>query len=483
MSFLDPFVSPRETSSNMLRGVEEHLTAEYFHSSEAGQSEIRDTNYEWEERAESGEGEHQIDGETLLSLNERMIDKLFPVIKTQVKFTRLLSTLKGKDQDVPNFNRRYPTSRQYHDVCASLVSKYPFLRDKNGQGYLDLTHIHTNAFAFDYFSQRSTTCSGKSKETMKNKAMPGKDGSNTHMLKATVLFFSEMERIHGVNLDKKLLEGFEKASSKILAETEKRKVGKDIRLQYEKALSQECMETHKAHRINAAMLLLPYLFKEHPGNLYVANKESLAENLSPSSSPALPANEGFNRDQTLFLIDLMRQHLETEGDGLPKTLTELNSRLKSARSSKRNLWKETAEKLSNHFAEYFCPDKVARKWNTLSDAYKKIKDNNRVTGKGTIRFQFFGEMDDLLGGQHDIVFPVVGTSAGLDIRRPEVIRPSGIPSTPAEAASCSSSHTAARPCTRQYQKRGRVQDDILEFLRESEDASQRRHEEDVMTIC
>ncbi|KAM3595413.1 uncharacterized protein V6R79_023146 [Siganus canaliculatus] len=55
VSFLDPFVSPRETSSNMLRGVEEDLTAEYFHPSEAGPSEIRDTNYEWAE-GESGEG-------------------------------------------------------------------------------------------------------------------------------------------------------------------------------------------------------------------------------------------------------------------------------------------------------------------------------------------------------------------------------------------------------------------------------------------
>lgn len=140
--------------------------------------------------------------------------------------------------------------------------------------------------------------------------------------------------------------------------------------------------------------------------------ESFKENaarLSPSPSPALPGNEGFSRDQTLFLIGLMCQHLAAEANGLPNNLKELNSRLKSARSNKKNLWKETAEKLCSHFSELFCPDKVARKWNTLIDTYKKIKDNNKATGKGTIRFQFFGEMDDLLAGQHDIVFPVVGT--------------------------------------------------------------------------
>lgn len=54
-----------------------------------------------------------------------------------------------------------------------------------------------------------------------------------------------MERIYGANVDKKLLEGFEKASSKILAEAEKRNVGTEIRLQYEKALNQQCVDTHK----------------------------------------------------------------------------------------------------------------------------------------------------------------------------------------------------------------------------------------------
>ena len=122
---------------------------------------------------------------------------------------------------------------------------------------------------------------------------------------------------------------------------------------------------------------------------------------------------------------------------------------------------------------------MARKWNTLVDAYKKIKNNNKATGKGAIRFQFFKEMDDLLGGQHDVVFPVVGTSAGLSIRRPEVLGRSGVTAPLAEAASCSSIHTAPTPCTTPTQplKRRRVQDDILQFLRESEEASQARQEE------
>ncbi|XP_061587389.1 uncharacterized protein LOC133452174 isoform X2 [Cololabis saira] len=206
--------------------------------------------------------------------------------------------------------------------------------------------------------------------------------------------------------------------------------------------------------------------------------ESFKENadpLSPSPSPALPASEGFTRGQTLFLIDLMRQHLETEADGLPKTLMELNSRLKSARSNKKTLWMETAEKLSIQFSVFFCPDKVASKWNTIVDAYKNIKDNNNSTGIGTRRFKFFGEMDDLLGGQHDVVFPVVGTAAGLEIRSPEVLGPSAVMAPLAEASSArlpTPSTTPTRP-----HKRLRELDDVLQFLRESEEASQRRHEE------
>lgn len=203
--------------------------------------------------------------------------------------------------------------------------------------------------------------------------------------------------------------------------------------------------------------------------------ESVEENAAtpgPSLCPSLPANEGFNRDQTLFFIDLMHQYLETEDGGLPKTFREVNSRLKSARSNKKNLWKETSEKLSSHFSESFCPEKVARKWNTLVDGYKKIKDKNRSMGQGPLRFQFFREMDDILGGHHDVIFPVVGTSAGVDIRRPEVLGLSGVMAPPTKA-SCSTPHAAP---TRPHKLR-REANDILHFLRESEDASQRRHEE------
>lgn len=39
---------------------------------------------------------------------------------------------------------------------------------------------------------------------------------------------------------------------------------------------------------------------------------------SSSTSALVQANVGFTREQTLFPIDLMRQHLESDGDELPQ---------------------------------------------------------------------------------------------------------------------------------------------------------------------
>lgn len=133
----------------------------------------------------------------------------------------------------------------------------------------------------------------------------------------------------------------------------------------------------------------------------------LPSNATLPASASLVANETFLKEHTLFLIDLMRLQIEAEGKGPPRSLHDLNQRLKLARKSKKMLWEDIAGKLSHNFKQTFAQEKVARKWNTLVEAYKKVKDNNSSTGSGPSKFQFFDEMDDLLGGHHDIVFPVV----------------------------------------------------------------------------
>ncbi|CAL8369811.1 unnamed protein product [Arctogadus glacialis] len=225
----------------------------------------------------------------------------------------------------------------------------------------------------------------------------------------------------------------------------------------------------------------------------------------PSNAPLPTVTETFLKDHTLYLIDLMRLQLEAEGRGPPRSLQDLSQRLKLARNSKKLLWEEIAGKLTDHFKCTFPPDKVARKWSTLVEAYKKVKDHNSSTGRGPGKFQFYSKMDDLMGGHHDIVFPVVGTAMGLDVRRPGALQAlqvsvsapdaspssstsavapaqSGTPSPPPSSGGAPRTATTMPPADtpRRPRKRQR-EEDLLTFLRESEAASQaaaqKRHAE------
>lgn len=104
----------------------------------------------------------------------------------------------------------------------------------------------------------------------------------------------------------------------------------------------------------------------------------------------------------------MRAHLTSTKRELPKSLSELDSRIRLARGQKKQLWTEIAQKLPEQFNFHFDLVKVARKWVTLQDAFKKIKDNNKSTGRGFIKFEFYNEMEELIGCNHDVDFPVIG---------------------------------------------------------------------------
>lgn len=209
-------------------------------------------------------------------------------------------------------------------------------------------------------------------------------------------------------------------------------------------------------------MLFLYSYLEEPGH---CNMES--EQLKPTTSgqTSITINCGFTRQQTVCFIDLMRQHLEEEGE-LPKNLNELRNRVKLSRGKKKMLWKDMTSKLSSRFNETFEPEKVQRKWYTLEDAYKKVKDNNSSTGRGSMRFQFFQEMDALLCDQHDISFPVVATAEGVEIRRPEALN----------VETCAASESVTTNTCKKRKSKGE-DSGLLDFLRESELATQRRHEE------
>lgn len=219
-----------------------------------------------------------------------------------------------------------------------------------------------------------------------------------------------------------------------------------------------------------------------------------------STAEEMPLNNIFTREHTLFLIDLMRDHLLKDEADLPTNLKELNNRVRMARGRKRWFWKEMADKLTQQFKMRFEVEKVARKWTTLEEGYKKAVDNNNSTGKAPTKFQFYKEMGELLGGQHDIDFPVVGTAKGVVVRRPEAIKPTRQPFSQIapcnEEGECSSSDNPSSPLPNSEgtptshppsaRKRKRGGEDsmsqVITCFRECEVAAQRRHDEMMQQI-
>ncbi|KAB5518532.1 hypothetical protein PHYPO_G00167150 [Pangasianodon hypophthalmus] len=219
-------------------------------------------------------------------------------------------------------------------------------------------------------------------------------------------------------------------------------------------------------------------------NLYTAVTKQEEKVYVVDAAP-LPQNESFSKEQTLFLIDLMRQQLEADGESLLRALKELNPRVKSGKSRKKHMWREMATRLSKHFRQVFHPDHVARQWYTLENEYKKAKDDNRTASQDTVTFQFFSEMEELLGGHHDVEFPVVGTVKGVEVRRPKALNVDSGRDSPATAHTGSATSAAtptasATPTRAPLLKRRRTDEHylaLLDFLKESTAARQRRHEE------
>ncbi|KAK7907238.1 hypothetical protein WMY93_015850 [Mugilogobius chulae] len=185
------------------------------------------------------------------------------------------------------------------------------------------------------------------------------------------------------------------------------------------------------------------------------------------SSP-LPPNVVFTRPQTLYFIELIRSHLLKEGKGLPKSLAELNSRMRKKKGQKRLLWEEMAAKLTEKFNERFDFERVARKWGTLEEAYKNVVDNNRATGP--IKFKFFQEMNDLLGDNDDVSYPVTATATGVQVPRPEGISDSTSSPSCSEMGS-DQTQPPFKSFTKQKNKK------LIEYLNNTEMSTQVRHYE------
>ena len=130
--------------------------------------------------------------------------------------------------------------------------------------------------------------------------------------------------------------------------------------------------------------------------------------------------------ETKNLIALMGDFIK-DNEEMPTTMVELERRIKNGKGKKKNLWKDFAELLSCKFDRTFDFKQVARKWQTLVDGYKKAVDNNKSTGRGPSKFAWFDEMNELIGGRHDINLVVTGTQNGIIIHRPNQVRAENVP--------------------------------------------------------
>jgi hypothetical protein len=145
--------------------------------------------------------------------------------------------------------------------------------------------------------------------------------------------------------------------------------------------------------------------------------QSMEPDTAPDDALRPGVHETWTKHEALFLIDAMRRFITDDSDNLPKSLSELEAKVRSGRGKQKSMWAEIAARLTEAFKLQFDPKRVSRKWQTLFDGFKKCSDNNNSTGRSTCKFAFMTEMTDLLGDRHDINFVATATAAGVKVHR------------------------------------------------------------------
>ncbi|KAI7812698.1 hypothetical protein IRJ41_007415 [Triplophysa rosa] len=168
--------------------------------------------------------EQQIDGETLLGLTERMVERLFPVMKHQVTFMKELNKLKKQEQCDPFIAQPWPAVYNLPvfppELQAALQRKDPGFKKK------DKSHIRA------------------------------------------LLMLHEMTMRFGTDLAKNMETSLNEMALNIIRSA---KEGSQRKL-YANLIGPE-EETTEGLVRNAALILLPALFKENVSFLYSVNSE------------------------------------------------------------------------------------------------------------------------------------------------------------------------------------------------------------------
>lgn len=193
--------------------------------------------------------------------------------------------------------------------------------------------------------------------------------------------------------------------------------------------------------------------------------------LDTSDTNSIPKNDRFERKHTLFLISLMEAEIRKNEDGLPKSIADLEKRMRLGKGKKKAMWQNLADKMTEQFSEIFTFERVARKWGVQVDAFKNCNLKNRTTGNGTTRFEFFNEMHELIGDRHDINFPCTAAPG----RKPVLTEQAGQDGCTTPKSS-RRSENEGRPLI----KRRRT--DQMEIMREIIQESDERHQQSMNSM-
>lgn len=152
---------------------------------------------------------------------------------------------------------------------------------------------------------------------------------------------------------------------------------------------------------------------------------------------------------------------------------------------KRTVWDRIVRAL-HELGHNFTRNSVECKWHYLVKCYNRVKTNKKTTGQNRKTFQIFHQMDEVLSKHHDINPPVVSGSGCVENVFSEHTK--NLTSSKRSSASCAtdddssenetsltlSGSKAAKRRRKNRQKSKDSSNDLLEFLRETE---QQRKEE------
>ncbi|KAK2817756.1 hypothetical protein Q7C36_021689 [Tachysurus vachellii] len=252
--------------------------------------------------------ENDVDGETVdCGLTEAMVGYLFDgSFKKQLKFQQFVRHYKENEtivvlepvpvkvaqstadlQPHPSTDPRYPTNAEYIQVAKALIVKYPFLRDKEGNGYEtcvgeDSTsvEVHVNVLQSEYQKKHpdistvkdrmARTFSWRRREIMEGMSVEDVVKKYPY-LRTPNGFFDEIDRIHPSpsSFCHRFREGFARVLPNVLKlATAKSPLAK----QYTETRQDALAEDLPGIDLRAGLIFLPFIFREKIEH-YITMKE------------------------------------------------------------------------------------------------------------------------------------------------------------------------------------------------------------------